>query len=94
MTGSDLSLAEAPRLEGPRPTAEMSATGPTPSHEPSPLNWQHALDAAAARVNEKWIIPETGSHPSVDLMGEELAALLCAYGFLTEESDRMHWGPP
>ena len=53
------------------------------------LSWPHAVDAASARLNEEWVMPETGSHPAVEGMGQELAALLCAYGMLGEESDRM-----
>ena len=43
---------------------------------PSP-EWDQAVSAAAARLNEGWVLPETECHPAV---AEELAAFLCAYG--------------
>lgn len=49
------------------------------------------MRAATARVNEGWELPETRCHPAVE---EELAALLCAYGVLGDEVDRMHGGGP
>ncbi len=53
--------------------------GRTPS---ASSDWQQAVSAASGRVNEKWILSLTGSHPAVAGMGEELAAFMCAYGML------------
>jgi hypothetical protein len=39
--------------------------------------WDQAVHAAAVRLNEGWVLPETRCHPAV---AEELAAFLCAYG--------------
>ena len=76
---------------------------PAPAHEPEvarrkdslaahPLDWDEAVRAAAARLSETWIQPDTKHHPVVRGLAQQLAALLCAYGELPGEADRMH--PP
>ena len=49
---------------------------------PASPNWHGAVTAAADRINEDWVMPETATHPTIAGMGEELATLLCAYGVL------------
>jgi hypothetical protein len=65
------------------------------NHPPTqpPLDWQQALRAAASRLNEKWLLPATRDHPAVADMAVQLAALVCAYGKLSEEVDRMQARP-
>jgi hypothetical protein len=62
-------------IEG-RDTTELprSATSSGQAYNPE---WNQAVRAAAARLNEGWILPETECDPAA---AEELAALLCAYG--------------
>jgi len=53
-----------------------------------PLDLSCATDIATARLNEGWLLPETGVHPAVAGLAAELAAFLCAYGLLAEEARR------
>lgn len=53
-----------------------------------PLDWDHALHAAAARLKEQYVLPETADHPLLAGEVQWLAVLLCAYGRLAEEVDR------
>jgi len=61
--------------------------------EEPPLDWRQALWAAASRLNETWILPTTRGHPAVADMAARLAMLVCAYGKLAEEVDRMEARP-
>ena len=53
------------------------------------LDWGQAVRAATARRDQGWELAETKCDPAVE---EELAALLCAYGVLGEEVDRLDPG--
>ena len=55
---------------------------------PLDLEWDDAIRAAAARLKESWLLPETQHHPAVATLAVELAAFLCAYGLLAEEVRR------
>ena len=57
-----------------------------PPHAP---NWRQALGAAAARLDEGFSQSGTRSPLASAALEEEFAALLCAYGALDEEIDRM-----
>jgi hypothetical protein len=59
-------------------------------HEPRPLDWGHVVDAAAARLDESWVRPDTSGHMLASGLAEELAATLCAYGMVAAEIDHMH----
>ena len=59
------------------------------SLESRTVDWGQAVCAAAGRLNEAWALPQTTCHPAGAGVEEELAALLCAYGVLTTEVDRM-----
>jgi hypothetical protein len=53
------------------------------------LDWDDAVRAAAARLDEGWELSDTKCGPQVE---EELAAFLCAYGMLGEAVERMDAG--
>jgi hypothetical protein len=55
-----------------------------------PLDWDHALEAAAARLIESSIEPDTIAHMETSGQANEFAATLCAYGLLVEEVEHMH----
>jgi hypothetical protein len=57
--------------------------------ESRPLDWEHAVRAAAGRLSEKWVLSDTIRHPVMDGLARQLAALLCAYGMLPAEVERM-----
>jgi len=59
-------------------------------HDPRPLDWGQAVDAAAARLEESWVRPDTTGHMLSSGLAEELAATLCAYGMVAAEVDHMH----
>ncbi len=69
----------------------MSSTAAHPSHPPnrSPLDWDLAVRVAAARLKETYVLPDTAGLPTPAAAVQRLAALLCAYGKLAEEADRM-----
>jgi len=56
------------------------------------LDLEEARRVAAARLKEGWISPDTANHPVAAALVEELAALLCAYGLLAKEAERMRTG--
>lgn len=51
-----------------------------------PADWAMAVRAAAARLGEHFGSPD---HPAVAALATDLAALLCAYGLVEEEIQRM-----
>jgi hypothetical protein len=59
-------------------------------HDPRPLDWGHVVDAAAARLEESWVRPDSTGHMLASGLAEELAATLCAYGMSAAEVDHMH----
>jgi hypothetical protein len=61
-----------------------------PAHDPRPLDWGHVVDAAAARLEESWVRPDSTGHMLASGLAEELAATLCAYGMVAEEVGHMH----
>jgi hypothetical protein len=71
-------------LQLPVPILEIRA------HDPRPLDWGHVVDAAAARLEESWVRPDSTGHMLASGLAEELAATLCAYGMVAEEVDHMH----
>jgi hypothetical protein len=54
-----------------------------------PLDWRLAVRAAAARLNETWGLADATAQPEMMDLAQQLAALLCAYGELPEEVERM-----
>jgi hypothetical protein len=54
-----------------------------------PLDWNLAVRVAAARLSEQAILPDTMGYALLTGEAQRLAALLCAYGKLAEEADRM-----
>jgi hypothetical protein len=73
--------------------AGLPAPVPAPvvrAHDPRPLDWGHAVDAAAARLEESWVRPDSTGHMLASGLAEELAATLCAYGMMAAEVDHMH----
>jgi hypothetical protein len=71
----------------------MPAPAPNPvvrPHDPRPLDWGHVVDAAAARLEESWVRPDSTGHMLASGLAEELAATLCAYGMSAAEVDHMH----
>jgi hypothetical protein len=57
--------------------------------DPPPLDWAHAVDAAAARLNESWVRPDTTGHMVASGLAGELAATLSAYGMTVAEAAHM-----
>ena len=60
------------------------------SPEPWPLDWDHAVRIAAARLAEQYVMPDTAIHPLLREQAEWLAALLTAFGELAEVVDHLH----
>lgn len=54
-----------------------------------PLDWSHAVNAAAARLEESWVRPDSTGHMLASGLAEELAATLCAFGMVASEVDHM-----
>ena len=54
-----------------------------------PLDWAQAIRVATARLSERLKIHSDNISPEIAVMAEELATLLCAFGKLGEEFDRM-----
>ena len=74
-----------------RPVATAVEPGYGGSNDSAkPLDWDHAREAAAARLIESSIAPDTIAHMEASGQADELAATLCAYGLLTEEVEHMH----
>lgn len=80
-------VAEQPDAAG--PTAPLPNPGSRPQN-PRPLDWGHVVDAAAARLEEAWVRPDSTGHMLASGLAEELAATLCAYGMVAAEVDHMH----
>ena len=59
-------------------------------HDPRPLDWGQAVDAAAARLEESWVRPDETHQVVASGLADELAATLCAYGMMAAEVDHMH----
>jgi hypothetical protein len=57
--------------------------------DPPPLDWPHAVNAAAARLNESWVRPDTTGYMEASGLAVELAATLSAYGMTAAEADHM-----
>jgi hypothetical protein len=70
-------------------TTEASSPD-VPPHDPRPLDWGQAVDAAAARLEESWVKPDATGHMLALGLADELAATLCAYGMVAAEVDHMH----
>jgi hypothetical protein len=63
---------------------------PRPSHDARPLDWGHAVDAAAARLEESWVSPDLTGYMAASGLADEFAATLCAYGMVADEVAHMH----
>ena len=66
-----------------------SETEGTDRSNQAPHDWNEALRVAAARLGEGYALPDTVAHPALAREIHYLAALLCAYGKLPEEADRL-----
>jgi hypothetical protein len=76
------------------PTTPMQtgdATGPPLAlrHDPPPLDWRHAVDAAGARLDESWVCPDTTGYMIASGLAVELAAMLSAFGQTAAEAEHM-----
>jgi hypothetical protein len=76
--------------DAPPPPARDTVGGPAiRPHDARPFDWDNAVDAAAARLEESWVLPDaTGRMLSSGLAGE-LAATLCAFGMVAAEVEHM-----
>ena len=72
-TASDASASQEPAL----------------ARNPRPVDWGHVVDAAAARLEESWVHPDTTGNMLASGLADELAATLCAYGMEAAEVDHM-----
>jgi hypothetical protein len=92
-TGDGVRHVPEVHFSGMLPPGGYSRTGnasDTLAHDRRPLDWNQAVDAAAARLEESWVRPdETGRMLASGLAGE-LAATLCAFGMMVDEFDHMH----
>jgi hypothetical protein len=90
INGSDIAgwtSVEYHRLSRSRlPVAEARSNQPV---QVRPLDWQQAVRAAAARLNETWGLSDATGQPVMLELAQQLAALLCAYSKLPEEVERM-----
>jgi hypothetical protein len=92
MTMDLLKIAVTMKTEQPD-GAGLPAAAPGPvirPHDPRPLDWGHVVDAAAARLEESWVRPDSTGHMLASGLAGELAATLCAYGMVAAEVDHMH----
>ncbi|MGD0432145.1 MAG: hypothetical protein ABSA58_13740 [Acetobacteraceae bacterium] len=55
------------------------------SQDCGPIDWADAVDAAAARLIETWVNPDTTDHIVASGLADEFAATLCAYGMAPAE---------
>jgi hypothetical protein len=53
--------------------------------ESGSVDWADAVDAAAARLIESWVSPDTTDHIVASGLADEFAATLCAYGMAPAE---------
>lgn len=60
------------------------------SVEASARDWEDAMETAADRLNDGWVLPETRCRPTATGVVEELSNLLCAYGMTHEEAEPSH----
>jgi len=79
---------DAARL--PAPVPDVGPGLVAQPHDPPPLDWGQAVDAAAARLDESWVRPDATGHMLASGLADELAATLCAYGMVAAEVDHMH----
>lgn len=59
-----------------------------PPSSARPLDWGHAVRAAASRLKAQHDLPETENHPLLAAEAQCLAALMCAYGKFAPEAER------
>lgn len=86
------SLVEAitERPDAARPPAPEPGANPVRNpHEQRPVDWDHAVHAAAARLEEAWIQPDLTGYMRASGLADEFAATLCAYGMVAAEVDHM-----
>jgi hypothetical protein len=87
-----VTMTEAPepaRLS-PAPSLNMGFGHERRPHDPPPLDWPHAVAAAAARLDEGWVRPDMTGYMVASGLAGELAATLSAYGMTAAESVHMH----
>jgi len=84
-------MTEAPETASPPPVAAMNAGAghERPPRDPAPLDWPQAVAAAAARLDESWVRPDTTGHMVASGLAGELAATLSAYGMTVAEAVHM-----
>jgi hypothetical protein len=84
-TTSEQADAARPPASGPR-----QGSGPViEPHDAPPLDWDQAVDAAAARLEEAWVRPDSTGHMVASGLAGEFAAMLCAYGMVAAEVAHM-----
>jgi hypothetical protein len=83
----DLNETAAERPDANRPPEPVLGIQP---HDPRPLDWRHAVEAATARLDESWVHPDSTGQMVALGLADELAATLCAYGMVAAEIDHMH----
>lgn len=88
-----MDLLKVPARSVTEQSAADSVAAPVPDvrqHDPRPLDWGHVVDAAAARLEESWVRPDSTGHMLASGLAGELAATLCAYGMVAAEVDHMY----
>jgi hypothetical protein len=75
-------------MELARGTMNINAGGRKITSGYEALDWDHAVRVATALLDEH-IPSDRATHPIPIAAAQKLAALLCAYGKLGEESDRL-----
>jgi hypothetical protein len=71
----------------PAPVVEPAAVRVAQAEDRPPLDWGHAVDAAAARLEEVWSRPDPEGHMLALGLADELAATLSAYHMTAAEAD-------
>jgi len=87
-------LSSVPGASPTEPLDDVRSPGQTPDPHSAlfrqpidggPVEWADAVDAAAARLIESWVNPDTTDHIVASGLADEFAATLCAYGMAPAE---------
>ncbi len=83
----DVAENRAPRFESQATSYEVSSVVQgsqysTLKHECESHHWDEVVCAAATRLNDSWVLPNTRCHAAGAGLEEELAAFMCAFGVL------------
>lgn len=82
--------SKSPRLVlAPLPETEPPARRQRNSNDPRPLDWDTAVHAARALLDEAFGLPASTNDPAMTDMAQELAARLCAYDEILDAVDHM-----